>query len=269
MDISSRINARLASLDAKTRSDIAILDFEGINGGKDSGQVLLSYNKSAGALTTAQVEEFFLATYGNKVKPSLASIKIHHEGNYTCASLVCNLLRNTRPISDATEMTRLNPHTYIEASTDSVWDVVSDQDGRRFMIKQSDDNLGDLIEMKRERAMRSAPKLANMKEALCHCEIGDTVKFYDNGIIGFGQIVQESNGDKIVTIKTSTGTCKVDYRAIIDIIQRAPRTISEEKDILQDYFSRAYGDSDFAKELTRTLVIEENGGKTGVRLARI
>ncbi len=230
------------------RQDLAITDYQGIEDGRRVGQVVISHNPTLKPPTGRDIEEFVLATFGNGVLANLDTVKIHTDLH--AVSVVMATQVSTRPITDADSpsMVRLNPLSYVDANTHEVWDVSADDAGRRFMIRQSSDNLADIIEARRVRS-RTAPKLAQAKVAAgIDMGVGDRVSFYDNGLVAYGKI-QDLDG-ATVGIEAAAGVVRVDKQAILKVIAKGEAQVADSKKGLQKYFSEAFGDAAYAAELT-------------------
>jgi len=256
--ILQRCNDEFRKLGHTSRSDLSIIDFQAIDDGRQSGRVLLRHAFDMEPPTAHEVEAFFRASFGNEVQPRLESMATHSEEK--CVSLVASLLVRTRPITDADtdDMVRMTPTRYMDANSKNVWDVTEDEAGRKHLILTSESNLSEIVEARRNYRLRSMPKLSQIKSAAVAVSKGDHVMFFDNGIIAHGEVTSVG---KLVSIDAATGSVSVDPQAILKITQKSPEEIASEKDYLENYFAKAYGDPEFAQELTRTTVSEETGGK--------
>jgi len=242
------------------RQDMAIVDFTPIDDGKRFGHVLIEYDRESEAPDPSAIQAFFTQHFGNMVKPNLTTIRLYPDE--AAVSLVCGTLSEVRPISDAADkeqMTMVNALAYADNATNTIWDVTQDESGRKYMVRHSEDNLTDIVEQRKRKLSRSGPKLASMGIGKIACAQGDHVKFYDNGVIAYGEVTSVS-GNK-VTVRAAGGAVTVDRGAILVVTQKSQGAMSDEKAELKDYFSQAYGDPGFAGELTKTTVKEENGGK--------
>jgi len=242
------------------RRDMTIIDFIPIEDGKRLGHVLIAYDRECEAPDPRAIEAFFLDQFGNGVKPNLTTLRVHPDD--AAVSLICGTLQEVRPISDAADsekMTRINALAYQDNSTHTIWDVRNDESGRKYMTRSSADNLTEIIEQRKQKLSRSGPKLAEIGIGKIACAKGDHVKFYDAGIVAYGEVSNVS-GDK-VTVSTAGGSTTVARGAILVVTQKAPSEIADEKAALKDYFSQAFGDPGYAAELTNTTVKEEAGGK--------
>lgn len=243
----ARMAAKIKTAGLTCRQDLAVTDYQGIEGGRRVGQVVLSYNQMLKPPSGKEIEEFFMNNFGNAVQANLDTVKIHKD--IGAVSVVATTQLATRPITDADgpSMTRLTPLSYVDANTSELWDVTSDEAGRRFMIRQSSDNLADIIEARRLRS-RTAPKLASAKIAGLDMGVGDRVSFYDNGIVAYGE-VSDLDG-ATVGIKAATGPVRVSKEAILKVIAKGEAGVADGKRDMKKYFEEAFGDAAYAAELT-------------------
>lgn len=251
MSISDKLLSKMAS-QIKTagyacRQDLAITDYQGLADGRRVGTVVVSHNPTLKPPSGRELEAFFTSTFGNGVLANLDTVKIHSDLN--AVSVVVATQVATRPLADADgpSMTRLTPLSYVDANTAEVWDVTSDDSGQRFMVRQSSDNLADIIEARRLRS-RTAPKLAQVKIAGLDMGVGDRVSFYDNGLVAYGKI-QDLDG-ATVGIEAATGVVRVDKQAVLKVIAKGEAQVADSKKDLRKYFEEAFGDAGFAAELT-------------------
>lgn len=261
--ILKRASNSLGNSGYASRSDLKIADFVGIGDGKSTGQVLLAYDRNLSKPSGREIEEFFRANFGNLVVANLSTLS-HVEAHPLC-HLVANIQVQTRPVSDANDMTRMTPTTYIDKVSQSLWEVTSAEDGMKFLVRHVEDNLADVVASRAARVQRSLPKIAELtamnKLGAPDVDVGDRVQFYDSGIITYGKVTS-LKGER-VTISCPTGKCTVDIRAVFKVVDKAQSAITDEKNLLDNYFEKAYGDPGFAKELTDTTSTEQGGGRTG------
>lgn len=251
---------RFTAMGMARRADLALIDHAPLGDGKRSVHVLLAHSPELGPPTGLEVQDFFVATFGERVRANLSTLRTHAEES--AVSVVAAIPPAVQPIEFANTLTRVNPLQYIDADTNEIWDVVNNEEGRKYMLRHSDENLSDIVEQRKASVKRWMPKLATLKVSFVACDKGDHVQFYDNGILAQGEV--KSCGERVTISTTGGGTTTVGREAVLKIVQKAPQAMSDEKNELRDYFEKAYGDKSFADELTRTTVQEQSGGKTGV-----
>lgn len=257
MSMHQKLLAKMAvavkSLGHTCRGDLAVTDFQGIDGGRYAGHVTIQYDRDLGAPTARDIQAFFSDNFGNQVQPQPQTLCIYEDEGV--AQVAANSTVVTRPITDADQdhMVRITPVKYVDATTQEVWDVHSDESGRKYMVRESSESLDELVEARRLRD-RSAPKIASTRRAMLNLDKGDRVSFYDNGILAYGEI---SDIDAVsVGITAATGNVRVSKSAVVKIISKGESQIADEKDELRRYFSEAFGDPSYAAELTEKMTID-------------
>jgi hypothetical protein len=253
-------NERKAGL--KGRPDMKIIDHEITSSCGTFARVLIAFDKTAGDMQPQHIEQFFVGKFGNAVKPHINTLRTIKQDGYTMALVTAETFKQVRNINDATHMQRVNAMTY--TANGELWTVQDDSTGNKHLVKVSEDNLGELLEMNKQREHRAAPRVASLKEAFCHCEVGDTVKFFDNNSVQYGTLVKESDASGMVTIKSRMGSITTDHKNVLSVMSRGAKAVSDDKSILNEYFSKAYGDKQFAKELTTKSILDNTNGDLGL-----
>jgi hypothetical protein len=82
-------------------------------------------------------------------------------------------------------------------------------------------------------------------------EKGDQVKVYMDNHVVDAEVLSSDEGQ--VKVKYKGGTASVPRHAIVEVCGRNPATEEKVKKEAQDYYTDAYGDPGYAKELTRKL----------------
>jgi len=239
------------------RSDLSIIDAQPID--KHACMVLVAYDRGSNVPTGKDLELYFQAMFGDKVYPKLESAR-HHQGE-AVITLLASAPAVTRPIEDAgTEgMVMMHALAYMDTVTNQVWDVGQDEANRKFLVRRSGEDINTLVEARKRRTRHSAPKLASLlTTAMVDVVAGDRVRFYDHGLIAYGQ-VKTVNASK-ATISTSSGEVTIDRAAIFNVVTKSQEFISEERNALQQYFEKAFGDANFSQQLTNTTVKDKAKG---------
>lgn len=77
--------------------------------------------------------------------------------------------------------------------------------------------------------------------------VGDKIRFYDGTMPMIGTISSIS-GDTV-----SVGGKSVPKESVFNVVERSSTAVGDDKSIMNDYFTRAYGNSDFANKLTKDM----------------
>lgn len=242
------------------RPDLSITDFHPIEDGRRAGYVVIAHDPHLATPTAAEIEQFFVQTFGESVQAQPHTLQVHEDVH--AVSVAANLQVVTRAIQDADQgMVRINPLKYVDASTQQVWNVESDEAGRKYMVRESAESLAEVIELRRtrSRSLTREARVASSKLAQLAVDVGDRVSFYDNGILAYGEVKDFDAG--MVGIEAGTGKVTVAKSAIVKVIAKGDKQVSDEKSELRKYFSEAFGDAGYAAELTNELAGQEEKKK--------
>lgn len=264
MRIHEKLLDRFASMaEAKNlppRSDMYIADMQEIDPLKCTA--LIGYDAhTAGAPTLSQLERFVEATFHGKVHAQTSTASLHEP--HSAVSVCLTMHTDARPVTDATVMRRITATAYQDDSTGSIWQVV-DNGQQKMLIRRVDENIADIVAARLSRPDgRRTASFGQVKQAAPMLTKGDTVRFFDGTMPVIGK-VSSINGDK-VTVSVGSASHAVDRSAVFNVVERADAQLSNEQNTLEDYYARAFGNSDFAKQLTRKLNQQEHptGEDTG------
>jgi hypothetical protein len=252
--ILDRLAAKTASAGLPTRSDMYVADVLRIDNTKC--RVLVGYsNRSAGVPTMRHLESFFLHEFGNKVVAQATSAQRH---DAECAiSVLATLNTPTRPLGDINDMVRVSANAFMDENTKYLWHVV-DTGSVKYLTRQADENVAEIVEARKSRTSKKEARFDKIKTAAPIAMAGDTVKFMSpQNVVQMGEVTSIS--DAKATIRANGASVSVDRQAILQVVERSSKSVSSEKNILADYFTKAYGDASFAKQLTDKLSQEEYG----------
>jgi len=239
------------------RSDMQIVDMHEIDAMKC--KVLIGYEGHIGAEPTlSQVERFVEAAFNGKVHAQSNTAQLHEADN--AVSVCLTMHTDTRPVVDATVMRRVAGNGYFDESTGHVWQV-RDNGTQKFLVRQTDDNIAQIVAEKVARSGRKSASFAKLRQAAPMLTKGDRVRFFTGTIPQHGE-VKSLNGDD-VTISASGKTYTVSKDAVFNVETRAPSLVSTDKKDLEDYYTRAFGDANFARQMTKNMSRDGDKGDQG------
>jgi hypothetical protein len=243
--ILERFAAKTAKAGLASRGDMYVTDVQRIDNSKC--RVLVGYSKLAGGVPTIpQLEQYFQQTFGNKVIAQTSSAQSHEAE--AAISLLVTLNTPSRPLSDMNDMIRVSATSFMDENTKHLWQVV-DTGSNKYLTREAEENVAEIVEARRSRTSKKEARFVNLKTAAPMAMAGDTVKFMSpQNVVLMGEISTIS--DAKATIKANGGSFSVDRQAIIQVVERASKSVQSNKNILEDYFTKAYGDPAFAKQLT-------------------
>jgi len=248
-----RLGEKVAEKNLPPRSDMQIVDMREIDPLKCN--VLIAFERQVGTPPTlSQLERFVAATFHNKVIAQTETAALHEADDALSVCLTMNV--DTRPVTDATVMRRVAGNGYFDESTGHIWQVV-DNGVAKHLIRRTDENIAEIVQARMERASRKHATFARVRQAAPMLTVGDTVRFYDGTMPMVGKI--SSIADDSVSITANGKGFSVPRESVFNVVERSEAAVSQDKSSLEDYFARAFGNSDYAAKLTRKLNRQEDG----------
>lgn len=240
------------------RSDMYLADVQPIDGMKCN--LLIGYdNHVAGPPQLSQVERFVESRWGGQVHAQTTTARLH-EGE-EAVSVLATINTQTRSVADAAVMNRIMAGTYMDEQTGHVW-VVADNGESKYLMRRPDRDIDAVIGTP-DRFSRRQARFEELRTAAAMLTAGDTVRFWDGAMPMVGK-VSSLSGDQ-VSISANGKTYSVAREAVFNVVSRSESQISSDKNLLEDYWSRAVGNEEFGRKLTRKLNRQEDplAGDTG------
>lgn len=240
------------------RSDLYLADVQPIDGMKCN--LLIGYDAHvAGEPQLSQVENFVHARWGGRIHAQSSTARLH-EGEQA-VSVLATINTQTRNVADAAVMHRMMTGTYLDEQTGHVW-VVADNGDKKYLMRRPDKAIDEIVGSP-ERYSRKQARFDELKTAASMITQGDTVRFWDGAMPCVGKVTGLS-GDQ-VSVSANGKSYSVAREAVFNIVDRADGQISATQNVLEDYWSRAVGNAEFGRKLTRKLNQQEDplGGDSG------
>ncbi len=244
--IAEKVQQRSVAAGLSQRSDLFVSDHQPIT--PRQCKLLIGYAEGMEVPSIKNVENYIQNTYGNKLTAQTASMKSFPESH--AVSVVVTLQEPTRSLADASEMVRVSANSYMDPNTDNLWEVV-DNGNAKFLVRQSADDISAIVEARKTmRSSRKEAKFSTLKQAAPMLSVGDHVQFLSGqGVVLRGEITSIS-GNR-VTISANKQSHTVDKGAVFGVDERSQKAVKEDKAILEDYWSKAFGDRAYGKKLVR------------------
>lgn len=240
-----RVSASLAS---GPRTDFSIADFRKVDG--DAAHILMEYSPTLGKPSGLDVERYIGKTFDGRITASLETCRIKKN----CISVVAKINTPTRAFEDSLDKTKMTPIVagmqYLDNALHDTW-TVKERDGQKVLCQTAEDNIEQLIATRRNRMfVTKSPNVtfASLDVALACLIKDDVITAYHDGKVGSYTI--ESQTEVGFRTKDAAGkSVALAADEVLDVNHFAEREASE-KGKLQKYFEEAYGDKNYAKELT-------------------
>jgi len=249
--ILDRLGEKVADQNLPPRSDMQIVDMREIDPLKCN--VLVAFERHMGEPPTlSQLERFVATTFHRKVVAQTQTAQLHEADSAISVCLTMNV--DTRPVTDATVMRRMTASSYFDDTTGHIWQVV-DNGVQKHLIRRTDENIADIVSSRMERGSRKSASFARVRQAAPMLSDGDTVRFYDGTMPMVGKVT--SIRDTEVTISANSRSYTVPKESVFNVVERSPSAVGDDKSLLEDYWSRAVGNPDWARKFTRKMNREE------------
>lgn len=231
------------------RPDMYISDFRQLD--KSSAQVLLAYTSDLGGITPAQIRDFIVAEFKGQLVPKMDTTRTHDSATREAlASVVIEVRAPTRPVQDAEHMKIITSNLYLDSDLQESWAVESNDEGTPYLKRMTDVNIAAILEDRKAR-MATTSNLAKFENVLGagNPTIGSIVTFYDNGSYRNGTVVGiDNNSCRVVMDGDELNRRSIPYSSITEITAEEDGGTQKK---LQDYYTKAFGDSEYARKLVR------------------
>jgi hypothetical protein len=239
-----------ANLATGVRGDLSIADFQKLD--SVSAHVLLEYEPKHGKPTGNEIEHYFRKTFEGKILPVMASCAIKGRA----ISIVAKQDIPTRDFEDTKDKAKMTPvivgNLYLDNELRDHWEV-KDQDGKKILAKNSEDNIEQIIAMRRNRMFVTETPSVSLASVAAAKELlvpGDIVKSFYRGEIQALEITAAIKGG--YKAKTLAGKeAVIAKEGVLDLqAQNAEKTPNESAKLAK-YFEEAYGDKKYAQQLVK------------------
>ena len=243
-------NRIMASYATGVRGDLDIADFQKLDA--TTAHVLLEFEPKIGKPNSDDIERYFGKMFESKIAPimSTASIKPN------CVSIIAQLNIPTRPLEDSIDKGKMTAVVaglmYLDNQLKDVWQVKEGADGKKVLAKESKENIDQIIAARRNRMFitkSSSISLASLATAKTCLTAGCVVKAWHQGKMGEFEILATGTGG--FKAKDSEGKeVMLASETVVDLQKMADAGPNEDAKLMK-YYSEAYGDKKFAKDLVK------------------
>lgn len=224
------------------RPDLFLADWEKV--GRNSAKILVGWKQGLREPTQEALDNFVLSSFEGKLKFQLPTLRVFPES--ALVTCVVSELCPTRRLADAntSELTKISPTRYMEVrGSRNVWEVREGEDGTKHLVMLQKSNLEQLLE-ERRRSLRvrkgNVPTFdAIHSGGVLPVDVGDKVKFYYKGLLLEGRV--KTIKDDSAKIESGGSLTSLKLAAVVDMVQKDPRTIDDQKDRIRAYWIQIYG----------------------------
>lgn len=220
-----------------------------------TAKLLLGWGRSLPKPTTSDVTDWTLTAFDGKLRPVLATIRHHSVDPMRSMAggaleLIVEHVVALRSLNDASNMIRVHASAYLDEHK-NMWEVRTDDGGQKFMVRKEKENIEAIL---KERAARLSSPDTGVRFAKItasgapNIDVGDVVRVHVDGKVARGTV--RSFDDKVASVSVGNKSHKLDRGNIIEIIQKSPGAVEAMRKKIYDYWARAVGDKNWARELT-------------------
>lgn len=240
----------IANYATGVRGDLDIADFQKLDA--VTAHLLVEFEPRIGKPKADDVERYFHKMFEGKVLPVMSSMSIKPG----CVSILAQLNVPTRPMEDSSDKSKMTPVVagmmYLDNQLGDVWQVKDTEDGNKVLARETKENIDQIIASRRNRMFvtkSSSVSLASVATAKSLLTAGCVVKAWHQGKLQNLEILASVEGG--FKVKTEAGKeTVVAKEGIIDLQQMAADAPKEDAALIK-YFSEAYGDKSYAKQLVK------------------
>lgn len=250
--LTDRIGARVAATMAERlgyRADFTLCDFR--MAGPALAVVAVGFDPAVGKPTPQDIQDFVGRAFDGRVMPHMASTRLHSERKAFVTRV--SSVRLSREHKDIEGMMPIGGNRYLEASSNEVWEV-EDNSGVLALYRVAEDDLETLLNTRKgkqrfARANISLDSLVDPGRVLA--VPGSQVLFYSElGEEKVATVMSEADarGNVVVRITGQTADTRIHENQIHEMLTTAELD-ANTKQTLKDYFTKAFGDAQYAQEL--------------------
>lgn len=241
------------------RVDIALQDWHAID--KNSAKILASFDPSFGAPSSQTVASWVVAAHDGRLVPHIDSLRFHPK--LGAFSLVVSGMQLVRPGKDKENMIPVVAGLkFLDSQTGTNWQVSHTPNGQEILRQDVALDVNSILANSRSRTTSSMRM--NMAEhgIVMEANMGDRVSFFHDGQTKTGLVTSiHQTGYRIATEK---GACVAALDSIIEVLAAGEGSTDLTQKELVDFYTKVYGDKEFAKALVTASMAVANDGETPV-----
>jgi hypothetical protein len=222
---------------ASHRPDLYLSDHQAVT--TDTQRILVGWASQLEVPSVESIENWVLGQFNGTVKLEHATMRFF-PGD-ALLSCIVGWLSPTRRVEDHQQMVRVAPNRFIEGETKAVWEVRTAEDGTPYLVRTTNENLGELL-AERKRAARGGQKTKlasfSMLKGAGYLAVdrGDTIRFYYRGQTKLGRIKRFDGEDLVVA--SGKDILKVAAPSVVEVVTKDPKTVDDYKARVLQYWSK-------------------------------
>lgn len=236
------------------RVDLQFVDARRVN--RSTAHFMLAYTDSK-IPSSDELADYFVRKYNAKITPFLSTAKVYKSQQVvTVVAQTLNLTRDVDDIKRPGMVAIIEGATYLDVPLQETWEIES-REGKKVLVRKCKDDIMALVEARKKTMMDSYSK-----SSFASLAVGDSITRFLN-ILDKGDMVRVLVEDKVVNaevisvgeadvkVKYKGGTANVPKSNVLEITGKSKIVEEKKEKELINYFSKAYGDEDFAEDLVK------------------
>lgn len=264
------------------RMDLSVLDYRTL--GNSGVRLLVGYSHGVGTPTKAEVTAYIHKEFDGKIAVNPDTVILVSTGDVVTGAVALNAGTHVERIPFEAAVN--DPNTYRPLDTDAlstasrvintvtaaVWEIERAPDGSVVMHRNIEEDVESIMKARYAKTSnRSASRITLASVGLhtaaafsCLYSSGDYVRFMAGGKSQFGTVQSVStsaSGSIVKIVADGTGSVEtVPLSMVIELVRASGAKLAEDDVVQEDYYTQAYGDAQFAEELTAQLQAEVTAG---------
>jgi len=249
-------NKAFASLERKLsanighRADLQYADARRIN--RTTAHFMLAYTDEK-VPNSDDIAEFFVRKYNAKITPFLSTAKVYK--GQRVITVVAQVLCITRDAMDTKKMVPvIEGAVYLDVPLQETWEL-DEREGKKVLVRKVKDDVMALVAARKKSMMDSysSQTFASLVQGdsitrfLNVIDKGDFVRVLVEDKVVDAEVVASNDSD--VKVKYSGGIVSVPRQNVLEVTGKSPALLEKQEKDMTDYYTKAFGDEKFAKDL--------------------
>jgi hypothetical protein len=236
------------------RADLQLADVRKIS--KTAAHFMIAYHQDK-APTADDITRFFINKFEAKVTPHISTAKVY--GNEKVVTVVAGILNVSRDIEDIQRSglkAVIAGVQYLDVPLQETYDVV-ERNGKKVLVRKVKDDIMAIVSARRNAMMDSSSTKTfasvatgnSLDRYLAILDKGDVVKALIDDKVVECEVTAAAEGE--VKVRCGGKMLSISRGEVLEIVRKASSVEKAREGALQDYYSKAYGDPNYAKSLVK------------------
>lgn len=236
------------------RVDLQFVDARKVN--QSTAHFMLAYTDSK-IPSSDEIADYFIRKYNAKITPFLSTAKVYKSQQVvTVVAQTLNLTRDIEDLKKPGMVQIIEGATYLDVPLQETWEI-ENRGGKKVLVRKCKDDIMALVEARKKTMMDSYSKTSfaslvqgdSITRFLNILDKGDMVRVLVEDKVVNAEVI--SVGEADVKVKYKGGTANVPKGNVLEITGKSKAVEEKKEKELQNYFSKAFGDEEYAKNLVK------------------